>query len=475
MRRATARLDSSLGEAGLSHPPLLMQSNGGVGSVDQAAAQPVNILLSGPVGGVVGSRFVAEQIHEANVATTDMGGTSFDVGLVVDGRPLLQPLTVIDGHPVSVPSVGVQTIGAGGGSIARVAEGMLTVGPASAGAVPGPACYGAGGSEPTVTDADVVLGWVNPDTFLGGRLRLDRERAVEAIERQIARPLGMSTEDAAEGIKRIIDAKMSDLIRQATIHRGFDPREFVLVAYGGAGPVHAHAYGAALGVKKIVVPVTASVHSAYGILASDLVVTREQSESRFTPPGSSGASQFVSADEINAILSQLERDARAVLEGQGYSPAGVEVLRYVDMRFRFQIHELTVEIPEFPLEARHLDDLLERFIENYEARFGEGSAFTAAGVEMVTWRVVATGEILTPTLQHRAAAANGAVRPLRKQQVYTGGRWTEAAAYDERAITGGASSILGPAILELPDTNIVVGADQRAAVDDKHNLIIETV
>src|SRR4051812_3035116 len=181
VKRATGNLGATMRDQGLSHSPLLMQSNGGVGSVEQAGEQPVNILLSGPVGGVVGSKFVADQLGEGNVITTDMGGTSFDVGLVVDGKPLLQATTIMDGQPVAVPSVAVQTIGAGGGSVAKVADGALTVGPESAGAVPGPACYGEGGEQPTVTDADVVLGLINPDNFLGGRIKLDRGLAEQAI------------------------------------------------------------------------------------------------------------------------------------------------------------------------------------------------------------------------------------------------------------------------------------------------------
>jgi len=473
VRAATANLGGTLKQRGLPHFPLLMQSNGGLSSVEHAGDKPVNILLSGPVGGVVGSKVVADRLGERNVVTTDMGGTSFDVGLVVDGRPLLQATTVLEGQPIAVPSVAVQTIGAGGGSIARVTDGLLTVGPESAGAVPGPACYGAGGTEATVTDADVVLGFINPDNFLGGRIKLDREKAEEAVRTKIAEPLRMSVEEAAEGIKRIVDAKMTDLIRQVTVNKGYDPREFVLLAFGGAGPVHAHGYGANLGVKKIVVPVTASVHSAYGILTSDLVVSRELSKSYFTPPGSEGASNYVQASDLNDVLGQLEREARDVLDGQGVTHEELEVQRFVDMRFRFQIHELTVEVPAFPMEAVDLDLLLVTFIENYELRFGEGSAFTAAGVEMVTWRVVATGKLERPEIKGSASGSNGAApASSRTQRVYEG-EWLDAAVYDEAALHVGAD-IAGPAIVELPDTTIVVGRAQRATVDEHSNVIIET-
>jgi N-methylhydantoinase A len=467
----TATLLERMRDAGLRRDPLLMQSNGGLASVRSAADKPVEFLLSGPVGGVVGSRLVAEALGERNVVTTDMGGTSFDVGLVVDGRPLLQPTTNMDYQPIGVPSVAVQTIGAGGGSIARVVDGLLQVGPDSAGAVPGPAAYAQGGTEPTVTDADVVLGLINPETFLGGRRKLDAAAARDAVKRAVADPLGLSVEEAAYGIKQIVDAKMVDLIRQATIHKGFDPRDFSLVAFGGAGPVHAHAFGSGLSIGRIIVPVTASVFSAFGIAASDLMVTRERSHAFKTPPGSTGAADFVDAAAVNEILTGLEQDATAVISEQGFEATEIKVERYVDMRFRFQIHELTIEIPSFPVAAKELDELVERFIRTYELRFGEGSAFTAAGVELVNWRVVVTGVLERPSTDGvDASGTPGDAEPIRQDRVYLGD-WHEASVYDERALQPGVE-LSGPCIVELPDTNIVVGPEQRASVDTHGNVVI---
>jgi N-methylhydantoinase A len=471
VRRVTTSLDATLREARLSHQPLLMQSNGGLAAVDQAAVRPVSFLLSGPVGGVVGSRLVAETMGERNVVTADMGGTSFDVGLVVDGRPLLQPTTLMDHQPIAVPSVGVETIGAGGGSIARVRDGALQVGPDSAGAVPGPVCYGGGGVEPTVTDADVVLGLINPTSFLGGRKTLDRDGAERAIREHVAEPLGLTVEQAAEGIKRIVDSRMADLIRQATIHRGHDPRNFVLVAFGGAGPVHAHAFGAGLGVKRIVVPVTASVHSALGIAASELVVTHEATRSFMTPPGSSVASEHVDAEAVGAVLAEVERESVARLASQGIERDAIRVEHFVDMRFRFQIHELTIELPEHPVTPAGLDRLVARFIETYEQRFGEGSAFTEAGVEFVNWRVVATASTSPPTLRPSEPSEEPQPDPIRHDRVYFGG-WSDAAVYDEQALRPGVQ-VTGPAIFELADTNIVIGAGQSAVVDAHGNVSID--
>ena len=467
--RVTASLRSTLGEAGLRGEPLLMQSNGGVTPASQAAARPVNFLLSGPVGGVVGCGIVARAIGEQNVVTTDMGGTSFDVGLIVDGQPLLEKTTVLDSNPIGVPTVGVQAVGAGGGSIARVVDGELHVGPTSAGAIPGPACYGAGGEAPTVTDADVVLGLINPTTFLGGRRALDRDAAVTAIRTRVAEPLGLSVEDAAAGIKRIVDAKMADLIRQATIHRGYDPRRFALIAFGGAGPVHAYSYAAGLGVKQLVVPQTASVHSAYGVLSSDLVVTTERSQSFVTPAGTTGASAYVDATQPERLLSALEREAVGVLAEQGLAERDIRVERLVDMRFRFQIHELTMGL-EGELTAEALDDLVSRFIETYEARMGEGSAFSAAGVEFVTWRIVATGVVERPAQRPIADAERGRPTPVRVDRIYDGG-WVEAEVYDEASVTPSAAYD-GPAIIEMADTNIVIGPGQTATVDEHGNVLI---
>lgn len=469
--RVTASLRSTMREAGLDSEPLLMQSNGGVTSASQAAERPVNFLLSGPVGGVVGCGVIARAIGEENVVTTDMGGTSFDVGLIVGGQPLLEKTTVMDANPIGVPTVGVQAVGAGGGSIAQVIDGELTVGPRSAGARPGPACYGNGGTEATVTDADVVLGLINPTTFLGGRKQLDREAAVTVVRKNVAEPLGLSVEDAAWGIKRIVDSKMSDLIRRVTIHQGYDPREFALVAYGGAGPVHAHSFAAGLGVKRLVVPKTASVHSAFGVLSSDLVVTTERSVNYLTPPGTAGASQFVDAAEVEGIVKALEDEAVQVLQAQGLSRDAISVERVVDMRFRFQIHELTIPVDgEIAPEA--LDGLVARFVETYEARMGEGTAFTAAGTEFVTFRIVATGRVeRPPQLSANGKSRNGhRPSPIRTDRIYAG-EWLEAQVYDEASVTAEAS-FEGPAIIELADTNIVIGAHQSATVDAHGNVLI---
>ncbi|WP_378941147.1 hydantoinase/oxoprolinase family protein [Mesorhizobium sp. ANAO-SY3R2] len=472
VKSAMHSLVESLNAEGLPREPLLMRSNGGLAAARNADKEAVGILLSGPVGGVVGARLVGQQIGSKNVISTDMGGTSFDVGLIIDGRPMIQRETFIERQVVAVPSVAIDTIGAGGGSIASVQNGRLRVGPESAGAVPGPACYGAGGTEPTVTDADVVLGLVNPDHFLGGRIKLDAALARKAIEEKVAKPLGLSVEDAAEGIKRIVDSQMADLVRQTTVYRGYDPRDFILVAYGGAGPVHASSYGADLGVDKIVVPRTASILSAHGILLSDLVVARETSETMICPAGTDSFSDHIHAEDVNRVFAGLQESAHKSLSAQGVDIASVEFERYVDVRFRPQIFDLSIDVTKFPLQKADVDTLIEYFITTYEARFGTGSAFRAAGIEISAFRIVARAKLDRSSTS--AAAAQGvAATDIAKRRIYSGGAWQEAAVYREHTIKPGFG-FDGPAIVEFNDTTLVVGPRQRAEVDKYLNVTITT-
>ena len=271
------RLEAGLREQGFTGTFGVLDSIGGVVSSEHAARRAVTLLTSGPTGGVIGSVFLAEALGHRNVITTDMGGTSFDVGLIIDGKPLVSAVSEVGKYHVATPMVDIRAIGAGGGSIASVADGLLSVGPESAGARPGPVAYGRGGERPTVTDADLVLGIIDPGSFLGGRMKLDTASAKEAIRRHIAEPLGMEVADAAAGIRQVADSQMADLLRELTVGRGRDPRDFVLYAYGGAGPMHCAGFGAELGVPQIVVPATSMAQSAYGAMASDVHISAERS------------------------------------------------------------------------------------------------------------------------------------------------------------------------------------------------------
>lgn len=468
--RAVRSLEGRLAAAGLALPPLLMQSHGGLAPVDGIDRVAASTVMSGPVGGVVACTRLGAIAGHRNIVATDMGGTSFEVGLILDGEAHIANSTWVGRHEIALPSVSVRTVGAGSGSLARVAAGMLRVGPESAGAVPGPACYGAGGSEPTVADADLVLGYLNPENFLGGRMRLDRALARRAIETHVAAPLGMSAEQAAEGIKTIVDARLADLIRNATVEQGYDPADFVLYAYGGAGPTHAFSYGAELGIAEIVVPATASVHSAYGIAVSDLMVAEELSDPMMSPPGTEDYAAAIPPAALTARLERVAARARDKLARAGAEPARAVLAYAVEMRFRFQIHVLHVRLPAPPFDAAAVRALVGRFIEAYEARFGAGSAFTAAGIELTTFRVVARVPLERPPPARAPEAARDAPAPGRRE-VYQGGAWREAAVLGPAHLAPGAR-IEGLAIVEMPDTTIVIGAGQAGRVDPHGNLVI---
>lgn len=470
LRAAVQSLETKLSAGGLRSEPLLMQSNGGLARVSEIDRDAASTVMSGPVGGVIACELFGSLRGQRNIVTTDMGGTSFDVGLIVDGQPLMSNVTRIGRNDIALPSVAVRTVGAGSGSIAAVRHGYLTVGPESAGAEPGPACYGRGGVLPTVADADLVLGYVNPSNFLGGRLELDVALASRAIEEHVAKPLGMTVHEAAEGIKTIVDARMADLIRQMTIEQGLDPSDFTLFAYGGAGPTHAFSYGAELGIGEIVVPLTASVHSAFGIASSDLTTVEELSRPMQTPPGSTDYSAALSADEINGIFGELANRASERLIKAGVDAASIQVTRAIEMRFRFQIHVLTVQAPAGALRPEDVDAIVGRFIDVYEARFGKGSAFKAAGVEMTTFRVVAKATMMRPQL--RARSGGGVAQARATRQVFQGGAWKAAQIFGPEALAPGAR-IAGLAVIELPDTTVVVGEGQRATVDELENVVIQ--
>ena len=470
--RAVSSLRTQLSDLGLRTEPLLMQSNGGLAPVSEIEREAASTLMSGPVGGVIACEFVGSLRGNRNIVTTDMGGTSFDVGLILDGHPRMSNATRIGRDDIALPSVAVRTVGAGSGSIATVQNGLLTVGPQSAGAEPGPACYGRGGTRPTVADADLVLGYTNADNFLGGRLRLDRDKARAAIQEHVADPLGMSVEEAAEGIKTIVDARMADLVRQMTIEAGYDPTDFVLFAYGGAGPTHASSYGHELRMSQIVIPHTASVHSAFGVASSDLTAVEEISHPIQTPPGSTDYAGAIPAAELNRIFTELTDRALQRLSRAGVDTSAAVAARFVEMRFRFQIHVLTVQLPPGPLDESGVNATVRRFIEAYEARFGEGSAFEAAGVELTTFRVVLRAPTVRPELKKLATDGGGAMTPAGERQIFRGGAWVPARIYLEEAVVPGAV-VEGLAVIELPDTTIVVGPGETARVDEYGSVVIE--
>jgi N-methylhydantoinase A len=475
LRRSLAGLESDLARQGLATPPLLMQSNGGLAGVEASIAAAATTLMSGPAGGVTGSSRLGRLLGYPNIVTTDMGGTTFDVGLVVDGEPLMLSRSVFDQYTTCLPSVAITSIGAGGGSIARVRHGYLEVGPDSAGASPGPACYGRGGTLPTVTDADLALGIIDPANFLGGQLRVDRDASLAAIEEHVAAPLGVGVLEAASAIRTITDNKMADLIRRVTIERGHDPRDFVVFAFGGGGPTHACSYGSEVQARAIVIPQTAAVHSAFGIATADLQVTHELSRPMITPPGGAPISTTLTREAFNEPFAQLDEKVRSALRRQDVEDADIQVSRQLDMRFRGQIYEVAVTVQSEPFSDADVDGLAQRFVMAYETLYGEGSALAEAGIEFITFRSTATAATPKPATAAKAARAYGRLAPSGRRAVYLPerGELTELPTFSGADLCAG-DIVGGPAIVELPATTVLLGAGQTCAVDSMLNLVITT-
>jgi N-methylhydantoinase A len=449
----------------------ILNSAGGVMPVAEAARRPVTLVTSGPTGGVMGSVHLAKRLGYRNLITTDMGGTSFDVAIVVDEKPLMSLNHEAGGFHIATPMIEVRAIGAGGGSIARAIDGQLKVGPDSANAWPGPACYGRGGTEPTVTDADVVLGIIDPETFLGGKMKLDRAAAEKAVWEKIAEPLGLSTEAAAAGIRRIVDAQMADTLREVTIGRGYDPRDFVIFAYGGAGPVHCAGYGAELGVPKMIVPVTSMAHSAYGALAADVQYSRERAMLMRGGGGPRKLSDGLDAAAVGAAFAELEDDCRVAMSRAGVASEDVRLLRAVDLRYRRQTNDLMISFPQGVVEQAALEDLVARFEETYEQTYGKGSAFREAGIELTNVRVEAFGAARRPELWIEASSQ--APRPSRRRIFEpVAMQWMETAVYNWRELTVGFV-VQGPAVIEHPETSVFVAAGQVASLGQGANITIE--
>jgi N-methylhydantoinase A len=454
--RYTDVLESELGSGNL----LLLDSGGSVMSASQAGRAPVRLLLSGPSGGVTASRFLGEALGHRNVITFDMGGTSTDVGLIVEREPLQRVDTEIGKYHLLLPMIDVTAIGAGGGSIARVETGgYLQVGPESAGAEPGPACYGHGGTLPTVTDADLLLGILDPDNFLGGRIKLDRQAAFRAISEHVAKPLGVEAQEAAAGIKRIVDGRMADLLRMVTLERGHDPRDFVLYAFGGAGAAHAPAFALEV-VGKLIVPVTQSVHSALGAASSDIALTSELTHPMRLARELGGAD--VEVAELERIFDGLEQRARESLRAPRVPEEDQEFERSVEMRFIRQTKALAV-----PYRGS-ADRLVEDFLAIYARRYGETAVPELAGYELVTFVVAARGRLRRPTL---ARSPRGAADPAHarrgERDVFDPyeGELVPTPVFSGEALAAGAT-ISGPAIIEYPTTTLALGSGQRAELNE---------
>jgi N-methylhydantoinase A len=455
-----ADLEQRLRDEGLGHPLLVMQASGGLTSVQDAAQRPILTLDSGPTGGILGCQYLGQLYGEDNVICTDVGGTSFDVGLILRGEVPTDPEPVVSQYTVKIPKVSVQSIGAGGGSIAWLDEGgLLRVGPQSAGSRPGPACYGLGGTNPTVTDADLVLGYLNPGAFLGGRMDLDRDLALRAMA-PLGAELGMEPEEVALGVFRIINAHMGDLIRKSTIEQGHDPRECVLVAYGGAGPTHAAFYGHEIGSKAILVLADSTAFSAEGMLTCDITHTEQVSRQLMTPVG---AAQLA---EMNETYRGLERRVLEQFEREGVPADEVTLTRTLGVRYRLQVHTIDVEVEPGELTAETEARIAARFEERYGHLYGEGALLAGGGLEFETHRVVGARSlkrISFPEHEEAGADASGAITGEREAYFEPDG-FRATPVYDGHRLAAG-NVLAGPAIVQRMGDSVVVPADYEAVVD----------
>jgi N-methylhydantoinase A len=467
VRRYLGSLESQLRADGFSGRILVMQGNGGLSS--HAGASPISTLQSGPAGGMLASAYMSERLGHRRAVTADMGGTSFDVGVLDEGYWRYADEPIFERFRILQPITDITSIGAGGGTMARVdpTTGRLLVGPESAGARPGPVCYGLGGETPTVTDADLVLGYIDPAYFLGGRRQLDLERAQRAIDERLARPLGLTTVEAAAGVVRIIDSKMSDLIRREVIRSGHLPEDFVLYAFGGASPVHAVGYARDLGVREIIVFPTSPVFSAFGIASADLVHTRLVTRSYALP---------VAAAELNADLERLEAALAQELGRDGLREAP-EFRRYTTLQFRRQSTGEEIPLPWDRFTDARVGELPDIFVDHYERRYGKGVAYAEAGLDIAGLRVDAVGAVPKPELRPaqvpEAGTVAGDTDTARKgaRQAWFGGGFVETPVYDEGRLAPG-NRLAGPAIVESPFTTVVVPPGAALSVDPFRNLVI---
>jgi N-methylhydantoinase A len=461
-------LETGLRDRSLRSPMLVMQTSGGVLRADEVIARPVYTLNSGPAGGVIGARYLGAHLGHQNIVCTDVGGTSFDVGLVVDGEPVMTPTVIVNQYRLALPSVDVVSIGAGGGSIARIIGDRMQVGPDSAGAVPGPLVFDRGGTEPTVTDADVLLGYIDPDYFLAGQLKLKPELAERAFREKLAEPLGLELEEAAAGVVEIASQNMADLVRRETIGRGYDPRDFVLYAYGGAGPLHATLYGRELGTQAIVVPFggLAPVFSAFGIATADMVHVEELSDPQIAP---------FDVERILGLLEEMRAQTHERLVRQGVAEEGISHSYVAEMRYVKQVFEVGVNVEPEHLRSTGGEGLEREFEAAYEAIYGKGSGFREAGIELVTLRVTAVGRShIRPELPRRPLAgpdASSAQRGSRRVFWRDLGGFADTPVFDGHALAPG-NRIEGPAMVEERATGIPLHPGQQLEVDEMGNLII---
>jgi N-methylhydantoinase A len=450
---------------------LVMQGYGGLVPIEEASVRPLRMLECGPAAGMVGAQYLASALGDQNIIAADMGGTTFKVGVIQDGRFEYAREPMVDRYHYTAPKIDLISIGAGGGSIVSVDQrtGRPVVGPASAGAKPGPVCYGLGGNEPTLTDVTAILGYMDPDTFLGGLLHLDVERARRVFEQKIARPLKMGVEEAAMGIYRVAVAKIADLIRQVTVERGLDPREFALQSFGGSGGLFAASYARDLSIRRVIIPQAAPVLCAFGMVASD--VLHDYSVVRQMPIATD-------PQTINDVLVPMAERALRQLAQEGFPAERASLEWFVDLRYGRQVHQVSTPLRgQPPVTQAMLTDLQTDFEQLYERRYGRGSSYRAAGIELVTFRLKARGLLSRLHMKPGCSGAFDAPHAERGQRpvfIEETGAMQPVTVYDLDRMEPG-NVVCGPTVIHSPLTTVVLHGGQIARMDSLRNLILEAV
>jgi N-methylhydantoinase A len=455
--RYVGGIDNHIRKEGFKGSFLIVQSTGGLYDSAQARQYCIRMLESGPAAGVIGTRMLCQTLGLKNAIAFDMGGTTAKAGVIHDGEPLTTGSALLGGYekalPVQIAMMDIFEVGTGGGSLAKVEDGMLRVGPQSAGASPGPACYGLGGSEPTVTDANLALGRLGADRFLGGEMKLDTAAAKKALETHIGKPLGMDATQAADGILRIAATAMSYAVKGVTTERGLDVGDYVLVAYGGAGPLHAVEVARELGMRRVIVPQAPGVFSAYGMLFSDL--RYDFVRTWFT------RLDDASFDEIEAVYKELEDEGRANIAQTSVKPDQIAIKRAVDMRYVGQEHAVTVDLPMEVFEKRDRKAIKEHFDAQHEQRYGTNAP--AERAEIVSLRTAVTGVMRKPPQEKiKAGGAELAKEAFtgKRPVYYEGAGFVDTPTYARAALLAG-NKIAGPALIEEhASTTVLAPGDQ---------------
>ena len=453
-------VDGTLAASGLASRPLIMTSAGGLLAFTDAAAQPVTLLSSGPAGGVLASQRLAQAMGIGNVLCGDMGGTTFDISLITNGEVALQERGFAAGQEIATAAIDIVSVGAGGGSIAWVEQGRrLKVGPRSASAYPGPACYGRGGTNATVTDANLLLGRLNDQGLAGGTLSLDREAARRAVA-VLGDELGLSVDDVASGILRIVDAAMADAIHSQTISRGLDPRDYTMFAYGGGGALHAVTIAMEIGLPRVVVPALAPVFSAYGVVASNL----EHVLTRSVPV------PVTEVDAIRSVLTGLEAAGHRDLELDDVPMGQRAFSRSATLRFRGQLHSVVVPLPDGEITEELLQQVAKEFVARYEVLYGVGTSSSEAGIEVVTLTVRASGLTARPQLE-APTVTRSRVQPAGRRRAWVTDGFEDVARFAGPLPLGAV--LEGPAVIDNPGNTVWVPRGVEAHVDHLGNIVMD--